>query len=153
MESAKPNRKMQNVSYKSVDEMLGFLPDDELKMTIFLRKLILDCIPGCQEKLSYNVPYYKRHANICFIWPASVTWGNTKTYDGIRLGFTKGCLLSDELNFLDKGDRKQVYWKDFTDIKQIDADLIKTYIFEAVEIDSELAKNKKDKTVNLFNKL
>jgi hypothetical protein len=137
---------MQNASFKSVDEFLEFLPDDELKITEYLRSLIFDCILNVTEKLSYNVPYYKRNANICFIWPASVLWGKKKTYNGVRLGFTNGYLMHDEINYLDKGDRKQVYWKDFTDIKQIDADLLKAYIYEAVEIDSQLAENKKTKS-------
>jgi hypothetical protein len=150
MNSKGVNRKMQNVNYKSVDEMLDFLPEDELKLTLFLRQLILNCITGCQEKLSYHVPYYKRYANICFIWPASVTWGNTKTYNGVRLGFTKGFMLSDDLNYLDKGDRKQVYWKDFTDVKEIEIDLVKAYIYEAVQIDEETANAKKLKKPKLI---
>lgn len=142
----KKKRKMQNVSFKSVDELLDFLPEHELKIVSLLRQLILDSIPGCQEKLSFNVPYYKRNTNICFIWPASVLWGKTQTYHGVRLGFTNGYLMHDEINYLDKGDRKQVYWKDFTDIKQIDVDLVKAYIYDALEIDSELSKNKKTKS-------
>jgi hypothetical protein len=135
-------RKMQNVSFGSVDEFLEFLPVDELKIVLLLRKIIFSCIPDCIEKLSYNVPYYKRHANICFIWPASVTWGGMKQR-GVRFGFTKGYLMQDEINYLDKGDRKQVYWKDFYSVKDIDAELLKAYIFEAAFIDEEKTKRKK----------
>ncbi|WP_239524958.1 DUF1801 domain-containing protein [Leptobacterium flavescens] len=132
-------KKMQNVSFGSVEEFLDYLPQDELEITLYLRKLILECFPNCTEKLSYNVPFYKRYSNVCFIWPASVLWGKKKTYEGVRLGFTKGYLLQDEIGFLSKENRKQVYWRDFKKLSEIDADLVKSYLFEAITID-ELSK-------------
>lgn len=119
--------------------MLAFLPDDERHITVLLDKIVLSCLPGATVKLSYNVPYYKVHKNICFIWPASVLWGSKKTYDGVRLGFTCGYLLQDEINWLDKGNRKQVYWKDFANIKEIDAGMLRSYIFDAAAVDEQLA--------------
>jgi|SRR5688572_33087425 len=127
----------QNVNFSSIEEFLEFLPADELKMVQLLRKLVLDCLPNCTEKISYNVPYYKGHKNICFIWPASVLWGKTISFSGVRFGFNQGYLMRDELNFLDKGTRKQVFWKDFKSIKEIDVDLLRAYLFEADEIDKQ----------------
>lgn len=134
--------KMQNVKFKNVEEFLEFLPPDELKLTKFLRKIIFDCVPGITEKLSYNVPFYKRNKGMFFIWPASVLWGKKQTYKGVRFGFQQGNLINDEPNYLEKGERKQVYWKDLTSIKEIDIDLLKAYIFEAVEIDGKFRKTK-----------
>jgi len=131
-------RKMQNVSFKTIDDFLEFLLEDELKIVEYLRDIIYNCIPECSEKLSYNVPYYKRHTNICFIWPGSITWGSGK-HKGVKLGFTNGYLLNDEINYLEKGGRKQVYWKTFNSIKEIDANLVKAYIYNAVLIDEEKA--------------
>ncbi|MBL0103197.1 MAG: DUF1801 domain-containing protein [Bacteroidetes bacterium] len=131
---------MQNVSFKSFEEFLDFLPEDELKVTEFLRKIVFECIPDATEKLAYNVPYYKRHKNICFIWPASILWGKKKTYSGVRFGFVSGHLLPDEPGFLEKGDRKFVYWKDFGNLKEINVELLKAYIYEAVLVDQKLAK-------------
>ena len=45
--------------------------------------------PDIEEKISYNVPFYKRHSNICYIWPSSVKWGNVKN-TGVQFGFNKG---------------------------------------------------------------
>ncbi|MGE0566528.1 MAG: DUF1801 domain-containing protein [Bacteroidia bacterium] len=130
-------KSMQNVNFKSVEEFLDFLPEDELRIVEILRRLIFDCVPGITEKLSYNVPFYKKRKGVFFIWPASVLWGKKQTYEGVRFGFQQGYLLADEINFLDRGERKQVYWRDFTNIKETDHDLLKAYIFEAVIIDEK----------------
>ena len=122
--------KFQDVDFKNVEEFLDYLPDAELKIVLTLRKMIFDCIPNCQEKLSYNVPFYHRKKNICFIWPSSIAWGKMKQR-GVRLGFTSGYLMRDEINYLDKGDRKQMFFKDFYAINDIESDMLKTYLFEA----------------------
>ena len=135
-------QKMQDVSFKNVAEFLDFLPDDELKMTELLRHAIFICLPTVSEKLAYNVPFYKHHRNFCFIWPASILWGNKKSYEGVRFGFTNGYLLSDEVKYLDRGERKQVYWKDYKKITDIDIELLRSYIFEAILVDEQLKDNK-----------
>jgi hypothetical protein len=58
----------------------------------------------------------------------------------VRFGFQQGYLLTDEINYLDKGQRKQVYYKDYLTNKEIDADLLRTYIFEAVIVDKQFKK-------------
>lgn len=127
--------KMQNVNFQSVDEFLAFLPPEELEVVEFLRQLIYDCIPDVSERLSYNVPYFKRHKTLCFLWPASVLWGKKQTYTGVRLGFTQGHLLSDEIGYLNLEGRKQVAWRDFQSIEEIDVELLQMYIYEAVVVD------------------
>ncbi len=127
--------RMQNVSFRNVEEFLDFLPEDELKIVQALRKLIFDCIPGITEKLSYNVPFYKKKKGMFFIWPAAVLWGRNKSFEGVRFGFQKGYLLRDEINFLDKGGRKQVYWRDFKSVNESELEILKAYIFDADEID------------------
>ena len=131
--------------FSSIDEFLDFLPEQERQITEYLRDLIYGCIPDVSEKLSYNVPYFKKHKNICFIWPGSVLWGKKRSYEGVRLGFTQGYLLEDEINYLDKGDRKQVYWRDFRSLEEIDSEVLCAYIFEAVVLDKALASQKRKK--------
>jgi hypothetical protein len=130
--------KMQEVAFRNVGEFLDFLPAEELKIVERLRGLVFECLPGVSENLSYNVPFYRHHRNICFIWPASVLWGHRKSYDGVRLGFTRGYLMGDDAKYLQKGNRKQVYWKDFRDITEIDVEILRSYIFEAILIDEQL---------------
>lgn len=141
--AAKPlKKKMQEVDFGSIEELLTFLPEDERKITELLRKLVFHCVPDIEEKISYNVPFYKRHSNICYIWPSSVQWGNVKN-TGVQFGFNKGYLMHDDINYLEKGNRKQVYWKTFYSVKEIDTDLLKAYIFEAVLVDEKTKKQKK----------
>lgn len=137
-----PKRKMQNVKFDSVDEFLDFLPVEELRIVELFRQLVFDCVPGLTEKLSFNVPFYKKHKGLFFIWPASVLWGNKQTFNGVRFGFQQGFLLEDEINYLEKGNRKQVFWRDFTKVKEEDVDLLKAYIFEAAIIDENFKKAK-----------
>ena len=138
----KKKRKMQKVRFESMEEFFDYLAEDELKIVTRLRDLVMLALPDCIEKLAYNVPYYKRHTNICFIWPASVQWGNSQQ-KGVRLGFTKGYLLSVHKEYLDKGERKQVYWKDFSAVKEIDADILLPLLYEAALVDELSAKTKK----------
>mgnify|MGYP003449319044 FL=1 len=140
---AKSSKKMQEVDFRSIDEFLAFLPEEELVIVEKLRKLVFYCLPDAREKLSFNVPYYYHHRNFCFIWPASVTWGKKKTYEGVRFGFAYGNQIADETGYLEKGGRKQIYWKDFTSIKEIDIELLQAYIYEAIYIDEAHFRKKK----------
>ena len=126
----------QNVSFDSVEECLDFLPEQERRIAEHLRRIILETLPEATEKLSYNVPYYARHSNICFIWPAAVPWGKIKR-EGVMLGFTKGHLLTDESDYLEAGSRKQVRTKTFFSLKEIDEDLVRAFLFEALDLDKK----------------
>jgi len=131
--------KFQKVNFNSVEDFLEFLPDNELEIVEVLRQLIIGLIPNCIEKLAYNVPFYYRNSRICYVWPSSVPWGNVRM-DGVQLGFCNGSLIDDHFNWLDKGNRKQVYSRTFEDIKQVYIEMIKYYLFEAVEIDKQIKK-------------
>jgi len=134
----------QPVKFKSIDDFFSFLPTGELKIVKTLREIIFNSIPICKEKLAYNVPYYYQYSRVCFIWPSSIPWGKVKT-EGVKFGFCQGYLLSDELNYLEKENRKQVYTKTFMHIKEIKVEVLKSYIFQAIEIDEENHQKKKSK--------
>lgn len=110
------NSKIQSVSFRNVDEFLDYLTVDELKIVKLLRNIIFEGSQHITEKLSYNVPFYKIDKTIFFIWPTSILWGKTKSYEGVRHGFTSGYLMQDELNYLDKGNRKIAYYRDFSEM-------------------------------------
>jgi len=133
-------KKMQNVSFGHVDELLAYLPGNEYSIVVELRQLVYDCIPGVKEKLSYNVPFFRKRRNICFIWPSSVLWGKVKSTEGVRFGFTYGHLLQDDAQYLQRGTRKQVFWVDFLTLNGIDWPLLEAYIHEAAFIDQQFSK-------------
>lgn len=134
-------KKMQNVSFRSVGEMLDFLPENQLELVERLRELVFECIPGVEERLSFNVPFYRRHKGICFIWPGAVSWGS-KTWEGVEFGFNYGNLLTDEANYLDKGTRQQVFSKRFLSPDEINEELLRAYLLEAVEIDELMERER-----------
>lgn len=135
---------MQHVKFSSIDDFLAYLPAHEKAIVEVLRDIVLQSIPDCTEKLSYNVPYYYRYSRICFIWPASVPWGRVPLR-GVQLGFCHGNLLYDDKEYLDRGNRKQVYTKVFTKVRDITADdhsTLHTYLVNAVLLDTQLHANK-----------
>ena len=125
---------MQNVNFKNIDEFYDFLPQDELEITLALQRIIEQTLPDFSMHLAYNTLFFKRNTNFCFIWPSSILWGKNKTYEGVRLGFTKGDLISDASFYLEKGNRKQVYWKDIEYFEDIDQNAIKDLLIQSYDI-------------------
>ncbi|UKN00783.1 DUF1801 domain-containing protein [Paracrocinitomix mangrovi] len=131
---------MQDFKFNSYIEFYEYLNDDHQMMVTILRDIIQDSLPDIKEKLSWNVPFYFKNKNICFIWPGSIPWGK-QTKKGVELGFTKGYLLKPN-DFLEKGNRKQVYIKTFYSVDEIESnyDKITSLLLEANQIDKNLKK-------------
>lgn len=66
---------------KSVDEYIDGLPDEKKDIASYIRELILENVPGVQEKLSYTVPFYHYFGLFMYM-------NNTK--EGIDIGFCRG---------------------------------------------------------------
>ena len=135
--------KFQNLHFRSIDDFWEYIPAEEATLVKYLQSLILECLPDATEKLAYNVPFYYRHSRVFYLWPASVAWGGIKA--GVVFGFCRGILLEDEINYLDKSGRKEMATKTFNNITEVDADLLKAYIFEAIELDEQVFLEKKQK--------
>ncbi|MFE3846770.1 DUF1801 domain-containing protein [Flavobacterium sp. LB3P45] len=110
-----------------------------MEIVLFLRKIILEFMPDCKEKLAYNVPFYYRHSRICYIWPASISWG--KVEEGVAIGFCKGASFLDETFETTKFASKLT----FNFVKEIDVPLLKQQIYEAIVIDEQIVKAKRRK--------
>ncbi len=128
---------MQDLPYSSMEGLLRFLPEAQLVIVERLRELCLECLPEAEERLTFYVPFYKRYTNICYIWPGAVPWG-TKTREGVEFAFVQGHLLADEMQYLEQGNRKQVFSKRFFNPSEIKEDLLRAYLYEALEIDEML---------------
>lgn len=126
---------MQNVRFQSVGELLDFLPAAQLEMVELLRELVYECVPGVEERLSFNVPFFRRYGALCFIWPGAVSWGST-VWDGVEFGFQNGYLLADEEQYLDRGTRKQVFTKRFYAAQELRQHLekLRNLLLEAAEV-------------------
>ena len=135
-------KKMQSVDFRTVGDVLDFLPEEQAEIFMRLRDLVLECVPDVEERLSFNVPFYRRYRGICFIWPGAIAWGS-KTWPGVEFGFNYGNLLTDAAGWLDKGQRKQVYVKRFYSLREIPEDLLRAYLLEAVEVDELLEQERK----------
>lgn len=125
--------------FATVQEMLDFLPPDERALTEELRELVISEATDLKERLSFNVPFYKQHRDVCFLWPASVLWGRKKSYDGVRFGLTYGALVPGCEPYLQRGGRKQVLWRDLGSITTPDERSIRHLLRAALVVDRERA--------------
>lgn len=108
-----------------------------------LRSIILECLET--ETIKWRVPVYMyKEANIVII---------TVLKDYFALGFFKGVLLQDTAQLLiSPGENSQsIKLFKFTDIQQITSikEIIKAYIFEAIEIEKAGLKVELTKSQNL----
>ncbi len=109
---------------------------DERQITDVLRQIIKQTLAqNTKEKLAYNVPYYYGKRRICFIWPASVPSGGFKK--GVMLGFCYGHQLPDKPNYLVHGTNKQVYYRIFHSVEEINESAIISLLQEAIQLDQK----------------
>ncbi|MGK2860911.1 MAG: DUF1801 domain-containing protein [Chitinophagaceae bacterium] len=129
------NKGFQNgIKFRSFLEFWEYLPVDERILTDVLRQIVLENLPpDCNEKLTYNVPFYYGKKRICLIWPSTILWGGFKK--GVMLGFCQGYKLKDPDQYLERGTNKQIFYKIFQSVDDIDIVAIISLLKEAVEID------------------
>jgi hypothetical protein len=124
----------KGIKFQSFVEFWDFLPQQERIIVDVLRQIVQTHLPkSCKEKLAYNVPFYYGNRRICLIWPGSVPWGGIKS--GVLLGFCQGFRLADLDNYLKHGTNKQVFYRIYQTVDEIDEAAIAALIKEAVEID------------------
>jgi hypothetical protein len=135
---------------EDVAEFIAGLDPGEKTIVNRLRNLILDTDPRLQEKLSYGVPYFFHNRRVCFIWPAShfpCSEDKRKEYpEKVQLGFCYGNLLSNEQGVLLAEGRKQVYLMKFTSPSEINDQIIREIVMEAVMVDDSFRSLKKKST-------
>ncbi|GAA0893923.1 hypothetical protein GCM10009122_36030 [Fulvivirga kasyanovii] len=135
--------KIQKVDFRNIDDFLDYLPENELAIVERLRTLVLETIPEVKEKLAYNVPFYYRHYRLLYLWPAAVPWGGLRS--GVSLGFCYGSQIDDG-GYLNKAEKKQTASKNFKSADEIDTFMLRDLIYQSVEIDNELFRQKRTKT-------
>jgi hypothetical protein len=121
---------------KSILNLYEVLPDNERIITDILRQIITENLPaGCKEKISFSVPYFYGKKGICIVWPSTIPRGGIKS--GVLLGFWYGNRLRDVDNYLVRGTNKQVFYKIYHSVEEIDEEAIVKLLKEAVAIDMQ----------------
>lgn len=127
------------VKVRNLVELYTLLPEDEKLIVDVLRQIISETLPEyCKEKISYNVPFFYGNKGICIIWPSTVPRGGIK--NGVLLGFWYGNKLTDDDRFLSRGTNKQVFYKIYHTLDEIDENPIKKLLKEAIRLDASFKK-------------
>ncbi|MEP7144499.1 MAG: DUF1801 domain-containing protein [Ferruginibacter sp.] len=110
------------------------LPEHERIIVDVLRQITREHLPAtCKEKISYNVPFFYGKKGICIIWPATIPRGGIK--NGVLLGFWHGNKLNDDDLYLTHGTNKQVFYKIFHSVEDIEEKAIAKLLKEALRLD------------------
>jgi Domain of unknown function (DU1801) len=130
-----------SIKIRSVLQLYDAIPGHERIIVDVLRQIISATLPAyCKEKISYNVPYFYGHKGICIVWPAGIPRGGIKK--GVLLGFWYGCKLADVDNYLTHGSNKQIFYKIYNDLEEINMKAVVKLFKEAVKLDGDWVKGK-----------
>lgn len=124
---------------RNLVELYTLLPEEERLIVDVLRQIVIETLPDyCNEKISYNVPFFYGNKGICIIWPSTIPRGGIKK--GVLLGLWYGHKLTDEDCFLSQGTNKQIFYKIYQTLEEIEEDPIKKILKEAINLDSTFKK-------------
>lgn len=127
---------------KSIVHLYELVTEEEKIIVDVLRQIVSENLPAyCKEKISYNVPFFYGNRSICIIWPASIPRGGIK--EGVLLGFWYGNRLKDHDHYLTHGTNKQIFYKIFKSVEDIDEESLITIIKEAADLDKIFPGKKK----------
>ncbi|MFK8162911.1 MAG: DUF1801 domain-containing protein [Lewinella sp.] len=118
----------------NLDELFESLPEDERLIATVLRELIFESLPDIREKKSYGAPFYFGKKAVCYIWPASITWGGKRQGEGVTMGFNQAKKLNHE-GFLNFGTRKSIGSHVFKVAEDIDVERVVALLKEAWQVD------------------
>lgn len=124
---------------RSILQLYDVIPELERIIVDLLTAIITEQLPAyCKEKISYQVPFFYGHKGICIIWPSAIPRGGIKK--GVLLGFWYGNRLTDADNYLTHGTNKQIFYKIYTNVKEIDVKAVMKLLQEAVKLDKQWEK-------------
>ena len=133
---------------KSILQLYDAIPEHERIIVDVLRAIITEQLPSyCKEKISYQVPYFYGHKGICIIWPAAIPRGGIKK--GVLLGFWYGNKLADTDNYLTHGTNKQIFYKIYNDVEEINVKAVVKLLKEAGKLDGQWTK---EKNITFYNR-
>ena len=126
---------------RSLLQLYELLPEHERIIVDVLREIIKDQLSANgKEKISYNVPFFYGNKSICLVWPSTVPRGGIKK--GVLLGFWYGNRLKDVDNYLTHGTNKQIFYKIYNTVDEINTKALTKILKEAVKLDNDWKKKK-----------
>ena len=135
---------MKSVPFTKIRSQLQLyeiLPEHERIIVDVLREIIKDQLQANgKEKISYNVPFFYGNKSICLVWPSTVPGGGIKK--GVMLAFWYGNRLADTDNFLTHGTNKQIFYKIYNTVDEINIKALTKILKEAVKLDNDWKKKK-----------
>jgi hypothetical protein len=127
---------MSSLKIKSLLQLYEILPEDERMIVDVLRQIIIDNLPSyCKEKVSFNVPFFYGKKGICIVWPSTIPRGGIKK--GVLLGLWYGNKLNDVNSYLTHGTNKQIFYKIYQTVEEINEKEIVLLLKEAVKLDKQ----------------
>jgi hypothetical protein len=130
-----------NIKIRSILQLYDAIPEHERIIVDVLRQIITSQLPSyCKEKISYNVPFFYGKKGICIVWPAAIPRGGITK--GVLLGFWYGNKLADSDHYLTHGTNKQIFFKIFNDVDEIQVKAIVKLLKEAVNLDNQWSTKK-----------
>jgi hypothetical protein len=121
---------------RSLIQLYEILPEQERLMVDVLRQIVKENLSAtCKEKISYNVPFFYGNKGICIIWPSTIPRGGIK--QGVLFGFWYGNKLKDTDHYLQHGTNKQVFYKIYHKVEDINEKAIVKLLREALKLDQQ----------------
>ena len=127
---------MSSLKIKSLLQLYELLPEQERIIVDVLRQTITGNLASyCKEKISCNVPFFYGKKGICIVWPSTVPRGGIKK--GVLLGFWYGNKLNDVNGYLTHGTNKQIFYKIYHTVEEVNEEEITLLLQEAVKLDQQ----------------
>jgi hypothetical protein len=124
---------------RSILQLYDAIPEHERIIVDVLRAIVAEHLPAyCKEKISYQVPFFYGNKGICIIWPAAIPRGGIKK--GVLFGFWYGNKLTDADHYLTHGTNKQIFYKIYHDVEEINVKAIVKILKEAIKVDKGWVK-------------
>lgn len=124
----------KNIKIRSILQLYDAIPEHERIIVDVLRQIIIEYLPANgKEKISYNVPFFYGNKGICIVWPAAIPRGGIKK--GVLLGFWHGNKLADADNYLTHGTNKQIFYKIYYAVEDININAIVKLLKAAAALD------------------
>ncbi len=118
---------------RDVDEYIDALPEKEQRIAKTIRAMLLDLVPGIQEKISFKIPFYHYFGMFCYI---------NKIENGIDFGLCRGIDLAYAFPALEIKNRAIVATVSLYEMADIEIKEIRSIITAAALWNEEARKKK-----------